>query len=552
MLSDHLPLLPDLAGNMPLNWPHTGGAHFAAGAERSEGLARLMLGATFVGDDCRVPGLFRHLRVALAAGVDSSADEYWGELGDFDQKIVEAASIAISVVQCRGQIFDPLDFNTKSRLLDWLSGVQGIDMSPNNWRFFRVIIQTALEILGREPDRDLFEADVSLLHELYLGDGWYADGAGNACDYYNPYAFHFYGLVYARWRNDEHAQLFIERAREFARGYCNWFGDDGAPIVYGRSLCYRFACTAFWGALAWFNVDNRRAGQQWRQTMRWWAKQPICNADGQLSIGYAYPNLLASEFYSSQVSPLWAMKGFSPLDLAEQDPFWSSSAEHAAVADLSMVPAARHILYRHGGNAFLLPGGRRPPEMRYFADKYMKFAYSSSHGMSVESTQWIDEGFLGDNVLAIADESSGWRQRSKIEHAEFSKGRLITQWSPIRGCRVTTHQHWDGEYEHRAHTIVCEQPIRFLASGFAVDCWTSAGPIMAGGDRNHAVAEGNGQTSLIAINGSPVSAGVAPCAPNSNLMFPRASVPYLAGDLSRGHHVLDTRIATGGTNGNSQ
>ena len=34
------------------------------------------------------------------------------------------------------------------------------------------------------------------IEEFYLEAGWYSDGIGGS-DYYVPYAFHFYGLIYA-------------------------------------------------------------------------------------------------------------------------------------------------------------------------------------------------------------------------------------------------------------------------------------------------------------------------------------------------------------------
>lgn len=545
MLGDHLPLLPNARGEMPAHWPRTCGSHFASGAERVEGLARLMLGAAFAGDDCRVPGLHEQIQGAISVGVDPQSTGYWGELGHFDQKIVEAANIAIAIVEGRHHFFDGLDFKTQTRLLDWLSDVQDVDMSPNNWRFFRVTIQNALKQFGRFPNSTLLQSDIEYLHSLYLGDGWYSDGPAGACDYYNPFAFHFYGLIYARWCDDEHARIFLERARRFAERYCYWFGKDGAPIAYGRSLCYRFAGAAFWGALAWFEIDTNQAGDQWRRTLRWWANQPIFNEIGQLSIGYAYPNLLASEFYNSPMSPLWAMKAFVPLVLNEQHAFWSEAKNVPASADAITSSAANHILYRYRGDAFLLPGGRRPPEMRQFADKYMKFAYSSCHGLCVESTQWIDAGFLGDNVLAVADSRNGWHQREKVNKAEIVDRCLITHWSPLPGCQIITRQHWDGEREHRTHSIVCEQPIRFLASGYAVDHWTPVCVPLPRVDGNLAVASSRELTSSISTQTSGVSVGVAPCVPNSNLLFPRASVPYISGDLSSGRHELETWVAAG-------
>ena len=73
----------------------------------------------------------------------------------------------------------------------------------------------------------------------------------------------------------------------------------GAAIPFGRSLTYRFACGAFFAALAVAEVSDMPAplssagavkGFLLRH-MRWWAthSDDIFCSDGTMNIGYLYP-----------------------------------------------------------------------------------------------------------------------------------------------------------------------------------------------------------------------------------------------------------------------
>ena len=120
---------------------------------------------------------------------------------------------------------------------------------------------------------------------------------------------------------------YIERATAFAQGFQHFFADDGAALVQGRSLTYRFAMSGFWAGLAYAGVEALPWGRikgLWARQVRWWMQRPIFHADGALSVGYAWPNYLMSEEYNSPGSPYWAFKAFAPLALPADHPFWTA------------------------------------------------------------------------------------------------------------------------------------------------------------------------------------------------------------------------------------
>jgi len=107
-----------------------------------------------------------------------------------------------------------------------------------------------------------------------------------------------------------------------------------AQIPFGRSMTYRFAMAAFWGAMAFAHVDPP-APLSWGiikgillRNLRWWAAQRnILNSDGTLNIGYTYPNMFMTENYNSPGSPYWCCLAFLPLALPETHPFWIAKDE---------------------------------------------------------------------------------------------------------------------------------------------------------------------------------------------------------------------------------
>jgi hypothetical protein len=205
-------------------------------------------------------------------------------------------------------------------------------MSSNNWRWFRVFANLALvKVCGVNLGqvRDEMTTDLDLLDTFYIGNGWSADGAwlsaeeqtsawqgpaaqghayvydvkGRQADYYSrSFAIQFSQLLYTKFARDidpESAEKYYQCAREFGYEFCLYFDNSGAAIPFGRSLTYRFACGAFFAALAYAKVPNMPypldvpgavKGFLLRH-LRWWARnsKDIFSTDGTLSIGWLFP-----------------------------------------------------------------------------------------------------------------------------------------------------------------------------------------------------------------------------------------------------------------------
>lgn len=171
----------------------------------------------------------------ITDGADPSSDGYWGDCRERDQRYVEMASIAYGLIFAPDKLWEPLTETAKRHLTEWLRQINNHEVCDSNWRFFRVLVNIALKKLGRTYSAEKLDEGLKRLDEFYVSDGWYRDGVHGQTDYYIAFAFHFYGLIYAKVMADEdreRSEMYKERACEFAKTFIYWFDDDGEALPY--------------------------------------------------------------------------------------------------------------------------------------------------------------------------------------------------------------------------------------------------------------------------------------------------------------------------------
>ena len=493
----------------------------------------------------------------LDAGTDPDSAEYWGPVpGDNDQRMVEQAAIGLALAFCPEQAWEPLSSAARDRLVAWLHGIFDHDPNPNNWQFFRVLVALGLERVGAPFDAAKVTASLDLLDSYRVGRHWYADGSLANVDYYVPFAFHTYGLMYAAANDlglgdDTRAAAYRERASTFAADIQHWFAPDGAAVPFGRSLTYRFAMSSFWGALAWANVDSDLSWGAVRglsmRHLRWWADQPISDRDGVLSIGYTYDNRRLSETYSSAGSPYWCMKAFGALAAPAEHPFWTSDEEplDPLPAPITIVEAGQ-VIARDADHAVILSGRAAValdfPEQA--AAKYRKFAYSSVFGFSGDVADMFGSVHT-DSMLALTDADGNRRVRLGIEAAGVEDAMTWTTWHPWPDVRIDSVC-WaiDASRHGRIHRIRNGRDLSSVESGFAIGL-DSPGDLMGeanltGGDRS-VIATTMGVSAIVDLPGPgetarrPIARNLAV---NASLVHPRTAVPALTVALPTGDHTM--------------
>ncbi|WP_245771384.1 DUF2264 domain-containing protein [Actinacidiphila guanduensis] len=530
-------------------------AHHDDAAAELEGYARPLWGLAPLAAG---GGEFAHWDLwarGLAAGTDPGHPEFWGEIGGFDQRQVETAAIGFALALAPERFWDPLSGRERDRVGRWLASSLDRETPGNNWNFFPVLVGLGLDRVGYAHDREARHARLDRLEGYALGDGWYADGDTEQRDYYIPWAMHFYGLIYAALaggQDPRRAERFRERAARFAMDFRHWFADDGSAVPFGRSLTYRFAQGAFWGALPYAGVDAVPYGEARSLLVRhleWWrARQASTAPEGVLSIGYGYPQPLAAEQYNGPASPYWALKAFLPLALGPGHAFWTAPEQSPPeLPAVSVQPQAGAVLMRSGGDVTLLSGRQHNTWARGGAAKYAKFAYSTRFAFSVPSG---DLGLLHgayDSMLAVSDDPGDEPLHFRVRETPLDPhidqdGTIRSTWRPWPDVEITTWLAPAGAWHTRTHRITTARPLFTAEGGFAID--------RDGGLRVQECAPGSalavsaaGDLSGIRDLGAPLrEARILTPLPATNLLAPRTALPTLTAPLPPGTHTFHTAV----------
>ena len=186
------------------------------------------------------------------------------------------------------------------------------------------------------------------------------------------------------------AQRALSRSRgPFAPRFLGWFSSEGSAVPFGRSLTYRFAQGAFWGALAFAGV----------QALPWPILKGLSHASSAMvaatpdlerragrsrsDMGTICPGM--SEAYNSAGSP----SGFQVLSAV-------GASRHTPVLDLRASRSAgyagshtrftgrpRRISYRSVDRSSCSTAARTDAQSGTVSAKYGKFAYSSYFAFNV-------------------------------------------------------------------------------------------------------------------------------------------------------------------------
>ncbi len=532
------------------------GAHYDNHAAELEGFARPLWGLVPLAAGGGIFPDWELYRRGLTNGTDPNHAEYWGDPLDRDQRLVEMAAIGLALLMVPAEVWEPLSVQARARFADWLGRINTLGIVDSNWLWFLVLVNLGLRNVGAAYDEHAMRTALDRLDEFYLGEGWYSDGMTSQRDYYIPFAMHYYGLIYAKFAqadDPERAAALRTRAVAFAQDFVHWFAADGAALPFGRSLTYRFAQGALWGALAFADVEALPWGVikgLALRHLRWWSRQPIFAPDGTLSIGYAYPNLNMAEQYNSPGSPYWALKYFLPLALPETHPFWQ--AEEQPLPELAPIKPQPHpymIFMRDSANRHVvaLTSGQFEPWIRHAGEKYAKFAYSTAFGFSVPTGRRGLTQAAPDSMLALSDDGECYRVRERTSESVIEDGLLRSRWQPLPGVEVETWLIPCPPWHVRVHRLVTDRPVWTAEGGFALDRsgdnpLDRAG-VQEAGDGFALARYPAGGSGLWDLGASRRSAAkragqVVRVDPNSNLLAPRTVIPTLCVRLDPGEHWL--------------
>jgi len=193
-----------------------GSAHYSEDVAGMEGFSRILwaLVPMLAGKCPEAEPYWALWREGIINGTDPNHEEYWGDIGPFDQRMVEMAVMGMALCLIPDRFYHELTPKQQENLYRWMNQINLHDMPKNNWRFFRVLVNVGFMHVGRPINQARLDEDLALAESHYVENGWYFDKATQR-DYYTLWAFHYYGLVYAKVmgsRDPERAARFMERA----------------------------------------------------------------------------------------------------------------------------------------------------------------------------------------------------------------------------------------------------------------------------------------------------------------------------------------------------
>lgn len=288
--------------------------------------------------DGRSRDLVAMLRAGILAGVDPRSGQYWGDIQDSDQRVVEAADIARVLWLTRASIWDKLADPQKRMIRAWLLAAARARTQHNNWMLFPVFVSVVLESLDSEsmPPDLTTQAHLTFqdYRQYYLEAGWFFDRP-RGVDFYNTWGI-AYELFWIHTVDPTFEPDFIPAALEQSAHLTQYLvSPHGIPIM-GRSICYRTAVPVPLLAATFLPSGQLPAGRALRGLDVVWRYFVAHDGlrDGALTQGYftADPRLL--DQYSGTGSCQWGLRS---LVLAFMHPagdgFWAAPQQPLPVEE---------------------------------------------------------------------------------------------------------------------------------------------------------------------------------------------------------------------------
>ena len=268
---------------------------------------------------------------------------------------------------------------------------------------------------------------------------------------------------------------------EFIPDYSHFFSASGEHVPYGRSITYRFNSLGVFGLAPQVGLEAIPYGEMrriCRSSLEFFAKQPITQEQGLLSVGWTDEYQGVAEPYTCPGSTYWAAKGLMMLAIPPEHRFWTDEElpYPAERGDFSrVIEAPRFVLKGIDGDVELLNAGAQVSRggSRYGTWKWSKLAYRT--GMGFLLTPDFDQYPLDAQLTAVPEgfeKRFGRRATIPIaadpDHLGFiyalgQRGDGVDFNAPIR-----TDLFPNGEWVLAVHQVKTFVPTRFYHGSFAV------------------------------------------------------------------------------------
>jgi hypothetical protein len=416
----------------------------------------------------------------LADATDATSAAWWGPIHDRDQRIVEAAEVATGLWLGGDRLraaLDALDPSAFGRVLDWLAGVDGKDLWPDNWVLFPVLPALVRRAAGHDIDRDALDAALDWMVGHTVGDGWTSDGAGHALDLYSGWAIHWHLLWWAEVDGARRPRLRADvrrRARAWLRFAASLVASDGGFPRFGRSLGYRFAIAAPFAQAALLGIDPLPPG-----VARTIGGSIVARAltDGALDpdtdwfrvgVGGRRPEVV--EGYVSAGASAWAAHALVALGLPAGDPFWTApdpTTDWRPPARIAAAAAGLAATRSTSGTTLHNARTGHPSDIadHDYAATYGKLAYRSAFPFDVPVLGGATAG--SDDALAAIGEDGTVHHRNESRHGTAGPGWITSEYALPTDppTRVRTAVVTIRDVEIRVHSVRPGRHVRLRDGG---------------------------------------------------------------------------------------
>jgi hypothetical protein len=180
-------------------------------------------------------------RQGLVIGTTPGSAQYWGPTANHHQHTVEMAALTLALQAARSHLWDPLTKTERDQVARWFASIRGAGLHRNNHMFFNVMTLAFLtqEGYGRQADMPVMRHLLDVIESMAVGGGWFIDGMNETVDYYQAYAFHYYGPWWAKLyghSDRKRANRWKNWLEEFLEDYVHFFATSGENPPFGRSM----------------------------------------------------------------------------------------------------------------------------------------------------------------------------------------------------------------------------------------------------------------------------------------------------------------------------
>ncbi|MFI5130204.1 MAG: DUF2264 domain-containing protein [Chitinophagales bacterium] len=277
-------------------------------------------------------------RKALAVAVDPSSPDFLN-FSKQQQPLVDAAFMAHGLLRGYKQLWEPLDQQTKTNVVNALKSSRVIKPGENNWLLFTATIEAFLIKSGNGGNIDPIIYALQKHVDWYKGDGAYGDGADFHWDYYNSFVIQPMMLDITKVLLDKKMdtviayQKVLNRAQRYAAIQERLISPEGTYPPIGRSMIYRFGAFQLLAQIALLKkLPAEISPAQVRSALslvihRMVEAPNTFDSKGWLNAGVVGSQSSLAEYYITTGSLYLCSVGLLPLGLPATDPFWTSKAE---------------------------------------------------------------------------------------------------------------------------------------------------------------------------------------------------------------------------------